>query len=530
MWEYFDKKPDSKYTYAMILCLRQTMQKKLIITAGTIIWALYVLGSVFSLTLNFPDISSSSFADRLSLVHFIAPGNNFVGSIFRLPTKSVSPIKINIGSDSKTCTKQVRGLYFNSQRGKRLRPLDEDSLQLLRDQNPTYNTLSISGGLYTTCDSGNNYGIFGKIDYDRWGIVTNTIVAGTKLEYAPNKMLVDIANSLQYFDNKVPIGYIYDSYGGIGYVGGLVTGHTNLIAYLNKGGSIQSGFIYSGDTIISSHATDRETTIYSSGNAAMQTMRNLIIQGSVGLSKSIEEKERISFLGNVNEKTIIYNGSDINSSTVINFAKQKAQSLCQGKQFNQALNTNTNILCYENIDVTIDLTQPTNYEDKTIIVKNGNILLEGGMGNDYPPLDILIDKWLLYLPDPIIATGFDDQGFPSSPGINSWLYLKGNFIINGLLVAGNPGAEASFWHKLHLQGKITMLNTPTLPTQERKDQVEEILWTNTYKPWINLQNVFTWTCGLSGTGSDGSLCANDNIISTIPLVILNGNYPSNLLQ
>lgn len=63
----------------------------------------------------------------------------------------------------------------------------------------------------------------------------------------------------------------------------------------------------------------------------METMRNIIVQGSVGLSKIMEEKERLSFLGNVNEKTVIYNGSDINSSTVINFAKQRAQELCQGQ-------------------------------------------------------------------------------------------------------------------------------------------------------------------------------------------------------
>lgn len=500
------------------------MQKRLLITLGIVLWTLYGLGNIFAITLHFENLSIPSLEEKFSMVHFMAPGNNFWWSIFRLPTKSVSPILITIGSegDAKTCTKQVRGIYFNSQRGKRLRPLDVDTLQLLKDQNSSYDNLILSWWLYTTCDSGHNYGIFGKIDYDRWTITTH-IVAGTKLQYNQNKIIVDMANSFQYFDNKVPMWYIYDSYGGIGYVGGLLSGHENLINYLNSGWSIQSWFVYSWDSIIGNN-TGRETEI-TSGNTAMETMRNLIIQGSVGLSKIMEQSERISFLGNTTKKTIIYNGSDINSSTVINFAKQKAQQLCQGKQFNQPLSSPGPISCYDT-GITIDLSAGQ-YENKTIIVKNGNVILEGGMTENSPSLDLFIDKGILYLPDYIIATDFDTQGFPTTNGVNSWLYLKWNFIINGLMMGWGIN---EFAHKLHLQGKITILNTPTIPTQARIDQITNLLGTTDYQSYINLQNVFTRTCGLNGIGSDGVSCASNNVISWIPLIILNGNYPSNLLQ
>ncbi|MEI6672411.1 MAG: hypothetical protein WCL02_03500 [bacterium] len=43
-----------------------------------------------------------------------------------------------------------------------------------------------------------------------------------------------MANNFQYFDNKVTLGYIYDSNGGIGYVGGNLTGHEDLIKFLNE--------------------------------------------------------------------------------------------------------------------------------------------------------------------------------------------------------------------------------------------------------------------------------------------------------
>lgn len=144
----------------------------------------------------------------------------------------------------------------------------------------------------------------------------------------------------------------------------------------------------------------------------METMRNLIIQGSVGLSKSINEKERISFLGNLNEKTIIYNGSNINSSTLINVAKSKAQSLCQGqKSYTDATLhfQSENIICVENHDLTIDLAITGNYQNKTIIVKNGDILLTNGMEKDSPSLDIFIDKGSLYLPDPITSEPFNEN-------------------------------------------------------------------------------------------------------------------------
>lgn len=490
---------------------------------------LYGIGKVFWLDLIFTNIQIHSLENKFSPVHFTAPGNNFVWGIFWLPTKSIPEVTIQLGTHTKTCTKQIKWLYFNSQRGKRLRPLDQDTLELLREQDPWYKNLNITWWLFTTCDSGNNYGIFWAITYTQ-GNTISYLIAGTKIHRNQNNMIASMNNSFQYFDNKVPIGYLYDSYGGIGYVGGTLSGHENLINYLSGGGSIQSGFTYSWTDIIANNP-GRTTTI-SSGNVAMETMRNLIIQGSVGISKTMKNEETKSLLGKINEKTVVYNNSDINASTTINTAKQKTQQLCRGKspytQTTLGTTTETTI-CVENNDLTIDLTQTTTYQNKTIVVKNGNVILENGMNNNSPALNIFVDKWSIYLPQTISAIGFNEQWFPGTPTIHSWLYLKGNFIINGLLLWWAPSAPWSFPHKLHLQGKIVMLNTPVIPSQWRIDQVVWLLW-NGYETWINLQNIFTRICKLNGQWSDGSSCNGNSIISTTPLVILNGNYPSNLLQ
>jgi hypothetical protein len=153
--------------------------------------------------------------------------------------------------------------------------------------------------------------------------------------------------------------------------------------------------------------------------------------------------------------------------------------------------------------------------------------LEWGMKADSPSLDLFIDKWLLYLPDTIISQGFTGEWFPSTPWTTSWLYLKGNFILNGLIAGYNKGP---FTHKLHIQGKITLLNTPTTPTEGKIKQITNMFWDTTYNDLINLQNIFTRQCGLGGTGSDSTKCWIDSNVSLTPLVIVNWNYPSKILQ
>ncbi len=495
-----------------------------------VLWALYAITNA-SIILRFTDIGIQSFGEKFSVIQFAGPGNNFVGSFLRLTAKSIDPIKIQYGNNMKTCTKQVRGLYFNSQRGKRLWPLDEDTLNLLIMQNNSYSGLSISWWLYTTCGTGNSaYSIFWAITYNRWGM-TSHLVAGTRLDFQNNKMISGLANSLQYFDNKVPLGYIYDSIGRIGFVGGVLSGHDNLITFLSGGGTINSGFEYSGNTIISSHPQERTFTL-ATGSSAMQTMWNMVVQGSVWLSKTIAETERLSLLGNFRNKTVIYNASDINSSQFINTARQKAQQLCQGRTpFNgTVLDNSDKIVCIDNHDLTINLSQGATYENKTIFVKSGNVILQWGMTKEFPSLDIFIDKGLLYLPDDGFTNqDFDGQWYPTTAeSASQGLYMKGNFIINGLIMP--PQSAIAFNHKLHIQGKITFLNSPLEPTAGKILQVENLFSGDMYDTYINLQNIFTWNCRLGGQWSDGTICGTGSVVSATPLVILNGNYRSNILQ
>ncbi|MEI8009338.1 MAG: hypothetical protein WCI00_08510 [bacterium] len=100
-------------------------------------------------------------------------------------------------------------------------------------------------------------------------------------------------------------------------------------------------------------------------------------------------------MGNFQNKTVIYNGSDINSSTLINFAKQKSQTLCQGKTLytNHTLSSSSeNIICVQNHDVNINLSDTSTYQNKTIIVKSGNVIFKNSMQENSPALDLFVDK------------------------------------------------------------------------------------------------------------------------------------------
>jgi len=52
------------------------------------------------------------------------------------------------------------------------------------------------------------------------------------------------------------------------------------------------------------------------------------------------------------------------------------------------------------------------YRNKTIIMKNGNIILINSMRNESPSLDIFIDKGGLYIKsDPNNLQNFDNRGY-----------------------------------------------------------------------------------------------------------------------
>ncbi len=105
-------------------------------------------------------------------------GNDFGGGFFWLPVaKLETPILIQTQNQNgdievRECHNQLRGFYYNSQRGERLRPLDKISQDALQKFSPTtYDTsLQTDGGWYTSCKGVNENCGSGSCIEDPFGI------------------------------------------------------------------------------------------------------------------------------------------------------------------------------------------------------------------------------------------------------------------------------------------------------------------------------------------------------------------------
>lgn len=549
---------NTPYIYKVYISIlsshKQSMSTKTKFTKKSMLFVIFFLiwiglySVINSWNLRFTNLKQDTLTAKFSQIHFTSSGNDFGGGVFWLGSQTYNtPISINFWSESKKCTKKLRGIYYNDARWARLWPLDQETLSLLTTSDASYAWLTVTGGLYTACQwNDSKYGIFGYIKYELAGTpkTTSYIIAWAGLNFGTNGYLATGAkNNFQYFNNETPIGFIRDSVGWIWFVGGAVTGTQDLLNYLNGTGTINNAFtLGSGVTsITSSWWLSSGTT----GNAE-DTMWNLLIQGNAILSKAVSIYEKKALLGNLEKRTVLLSSSDINSSTVINTAKKNAEALCRGNAYKveysnkQILNSSVpgSILCYkDSSDLFIQLNGNSSYyAGKTIVLKNGNLTLKGSMDTDYPPLDIFIDWGNLYIENTSglgNLTKFNIQGFPVSTatGINQGKFLRGNFIINGLLLGGTVWSPTTINNKLHIQGKFVSLNTPSEPSQWRIDQVNDLLGTSpSYASRIGLESLLSWYCNLNSDGSDWSSCWDSALITSTPFVILDGTYPSQIIK
>lgn len=153
-------------------------------------------------------------------------------------------------------------------------------------------------------------------------------------------------------------------------------------------------------------------------------MRQLIVEGTVGISQSLNQQETAALLGNPENKTVIYATKDISNADIINQALQNTENLCKGKirLTNTILPASTEeVLCFQNTDLSIDLTADANeYENKTIIMRNGNIILSETMSSSSAPIELFIDQGNLYLNNTMTSMqNFDAQGYTDDAGITN---------------------------------------------------------------------------------------------------------------
>lgn len=184
--------------------------------------AAQVLPFSSQLTWMFPGIEQN-----YSSIAFQYWGNNFAGMIFWTTGVTLSTpetISISWGSQSIMCLQKINGIYYSNQRGRRLRPLDTGSLQTLRSWDASYNTLQITGWLYTNCTwvswyLPNTNEVYGQIIHTRSGTQFH-LIAGLNYNFTLNSITWTSFWGTLYWINNIASWHIYDSYGWIGYVWG----------------------------------------------------------------------------------------------------------------------------------------------------------------------------------------------------------------------------------------------------------------------------------------------------------------------
>lgn len=493
---------------------------------------LTILAWAQGLVLNFIDIQSGALANNMSEINFIAPGNDFGGMFFWLAHTSLqTPEQIIIWSDTISCYKQLRWLYYNAQRWERVWPLDSDTLDLLTESSLSYSDLSLSWWLYTLCvwTGVDARSIMGQVQYNN-NAMQNTIIAGVVYNYQQNSYDTIFANSFQYIINTTPLWYIYDTVGWIWFVAGMYTQHDAVLDAILSGQDITQIFQQSWEDIV---AYNEPVIMWATWR--YPTPWYIAVDGIVGITSSLSWSQS-NYITNTQEYALVLPTTSFTTADITNQLRRKAASNCQWRANALSVADTASVLCFIYADyneanmVTIDLTHNT-HANKTIFIKNGNAHFIGSMDASSDPIQLFVNNGNI-VRDTTTATPiwFDQQWNPTTVSpVAHWLFLRGNILIDGLLM---PDVGSSFDHKVYIHGKILSLHTPDSTTEGRDMHIIQKFSPYDYRRYISLEDIFARRCNpATGLWSDGSTCGSTNdSYAFAPLILIDRYFPWVLLQ
>jgi len=133
--------------------------------------------------------------------HFAYWGNDFAW-IFFLLSPWYSWDSITLWAQTKTCSKQIKWLYYNDQRWFRLRPLDQQTLQTLQIASITwYNNLTMSGWWYTLCSGSSPDEVYWQITHDRYNWTIFKMIAWVNYDFTNNSYTGWFSWTFKFFNN-----------------------------------------------------------------------------------------------------------------------------------------------------------------------------------------------------------------------------------------------------------------------------------------------------------------------------------------
>ena len=518
--------------------------------------------TMFGTGLTF-ELKGKYLAQYFSAVHYSLWGNDIGGGFFWREVEDLeTPVTISAnGTGNVECYGRVKGFYYSSQRGERLWPLDGESQDQLRNLNSNYGDLTMKWGRYTRCQ-GNENNIYGKITHT-YKDKSYDLIAGVSYNVAENKVTTPPALrcNFQRLNNAIPFGYIYDSAGGIGLLGASIKSnvmkratkwdadayrdihlfHKGYLGQLENWKCVSDIFDHDGqnprynDGSIPDYNSDKLDRLLDFGfGSAQTTLFKLGIRGIIWLSSELSNNSRGSIEGNQAGTSLLLN-TDNSIAGIVNLARQRAEELCRNKwkevpATEQNLNNRAGqVLCYDgNKDRNFRILRVKGYDKvAALIVKNADVFLPNYQEtqNNAAITNLFIDKGDLFLLDEARNRSdlqkFDQNGYQTQDLSNPWIsygnFLRGNFIVNGLILGIKSDAIqfTPIKNKLVIHGKVASYNTYTTPDDNKKQVIKDILELESDSgrrveeklKFIGLDQVFKWSCNsATGTGSDGTPC------------------------
>lgn len=417
-------------------------------------------------------------------VNFNVAGNQYVGSLVITEVEVLTtPQTVTFwGLVSLTCQRKIKWYYFNVARWLRARPLDATNLTSLQNSNASYSTLTMNGGLYTACNN-NPQDIVWYISYADGAVAQWTILFGVTMTPATNSYTTTYSSWSFIIESYTkPIGYMYDTLVGIGYVDGNAS---------TAGGGGWWWWI-------------------------ANTFWHLAVQWRLELGKVVNDVERTAIKGNIGKKSLIYNTDEITSSTIINLAAKNAKVYCRGgntynditiaiaSDKSQAICIDASVLT---TPITIDSSNIWRIQWKDIIVQNRNVFIDKTIYAWNQRISLFVNKWNLILATNMQTSdlkSFDGNWFITTAGtITKWISLRGNYIVNGLVLGADTptGILKPIEAKTFIQGKLASLNLPTISNSQREKQIiNAVWWLPSNTGYINLENLFSRRCNINFTG------------------------------
>ena len=572
--------------------------------------------------------------DSFSPVHFTDNWNDFGWFFYfsKADALDVSGFKIKASSGATyLCKQQVRWFYYNSERGERLWPLDINTKDTWAW---SYDDLTVSWWIYTDCvkewydeaylacvdglcskceeeedaakqqckddceydlvkeesqldacmaeagfASSDNISYFWSVkhtyDEQNFGLIV-------WVEYTWGSSWISMKNNsalshtFQRYDNKYPVGLVYDYNWWVGLVWCKSSKWSEplkqLVYLLSTGASVVSFFEYTGDykhiKINSELSSNVLTWLYCENIwSAWNTLIGMIVDGIVGMSKDTKD---VGVIWNqTNDKMQYFSSSNINNATLINYVKQRAWVLCRWKWRTDASGSPTErVVCFDgsnNNNFNIDASD-SRFKWKTLIVKNGNVIVKPGTDT----YDIFVDSGDLVI---------NETDAPLYVFNSNWFIHEGVEIddfrdaVNNALFDGEDVAYC-YSHGDNCncmcdnggeteQCAPTSSNDPNVLWCARSYAWEDVaVWT--FLKWNFIVNgnvsgngvlkhkyfvhgkmttklsanqlvneVFAWTCE-SGVGSDGHFCPwsvkwREHPYQNASLILIDQNYDSPLL-